>query len=191
MHKIRFASSNPEKILEVSQILGKKGIEVVPIKTDLKEIRSENQLEVAIEKAKTAFAIVKRPVIAEDTGVYFDAYENFPGAFPSFVFRELGYDGILRLLEGKNRKAHFKTIVAYFDGKTLKTFIGICAGRITGIPDEKKYQNIKLPYEAIFIPDGRKLRLSRTNKTEKHKFSHRSIAVGKFAEWFLGIKSRR
>ncbi|MEK6843282.1 MAG: non-canonical purine NTP pyrophosphatase [Candidatus Micrarchaeota archaeon] len=182
---ICFASSNPEKILEVRQILGKRKIEVVPINANLREIRSENQEEVAIEKAKTAFLIVKKPVIAEDTGVYFESYKNFPGAFPSFVFREIGYDGILRLLMGKNRKAYFKTIVAYFDGKSFKTFEGICRGKITNAPDVKKFQNLKLPYEAIFVPDGKKLRLSRMSKEEKNRFSHRSIAVGKFAEWFL------
>ncbi|MEK6954742.1 MAG: non-canonical purine NTP pyrophosphatase [Candidatus Micrarchaeota archaeon] len=184
MKTIHFASSNPEKILEVSQILARMGIKAIALKADLSEIRSEDQRQVAIGKAKTAHMLINKPVIAEDTGVYFSAYPSFPGVFPSFVFRSIGYGGILALLKGKKRGAYFKTIVAYFDGKSVRTFQGICRGKITNAPDSPKFQNPKLPYEAIFIPEGKKVRLSRMGKAQKNEFSHRAIAVRKFGDWF-------
>ncbi|MFH1750377.1 MAG: non-canonical purine NTP pyrophosphatase [Candidatus Micrarchaeota archaeon] len=182
---IRFASSNPEKIIEVSKILGKKGIRVIPISAELNEIRSEDQEEVAKAKARTAYGMARRPVIAEDTGVYFEAYANFPGAFPSFVYRSIGYAGILNLLAGRRRGAFFKTIVAYYDGKITKTFIGRLKGVITPRPDLPKYQNPKLPYEAIFRPQGSGLRLCRLTKEEKNSISHRGKATRAFAKWYL------
>ncbi|MFH0971276.1 MAG: non-canonical purine NTP pyrophosphatase [Candidatus Micrarchaeota archaeon] len=188
MKEIHFASSNPEKILEVGQILADCGIAVIPIETELNEIRSEDQAEIALQKAITAYSAIKKPVIAEDTGVYFGAYENFPGVFPSFVFKAIGYGGILRLLEGKKRDAYFKTIVAYFDGKNGKVFEGVCKGNIAQKPDSLKYQSPKLPYEAIFIPEGKRERLSRMGKAEKNSFSHRANAVRKFAVWYSKIK---
>ncbi|MFH1257489.1 MAG: non-canonical purine NTP pyrophosphatase, partial [Candidatus Micrarchaeota archaeon] len=87
-------------------------------------------------------------------------------------------------LHEKNRGAYFKTILAYFDGEKTETFEGICKGEITQVPDEKRYQNPKLPYEAIFVPSGKKVRFSRMSKQEKAEISHRAKAVRKFAEWY-------
>jgi len=169
-------------------ILGGMGINVHPVNAELHEIRSEIQKDVAVEKAKTAYSLLKMPVIAEDTGVYFEAYDDFPGAFPSFVFRSIGYGGIMALLKGKNRKAYFRTIVAYYNGKILRTFEGLCKGRITDIPDLPKFQNPKLPYEAIFVPSGKKVRFCRMTKDEKNAISHRARALRKFGNWFLKKK---
>lgn len=189
MKTIYFASSNPEKIIEVGQLLGKLEINVIPAKIELNEPRSINQKLVAIEKAKEAFCQIGKPVIAEDTGVYFEAYDNFPGTFPAYMFGALGYDGLLALMKGKsNRRAHFKTIVAYYDGKTSKTFEGILRGKITLKKDSKKFQNPKLPYEAIFVPINSIRRLSRFTKIEKNRISHRGIAMRKFGKWFLNQK---
>jgi XTP/dITP diphosphohydrolase len=187
-NNLLFASSNPEKIFEVSQVLSEYGIPITPLRMELNEIRSEDQILVAIQKAKTAFEHSKMPSLAEDTGVYFKAYDNFPGALPSFVFRSIGYDGIMRLLHEKSRQAYFKTILCYFDGETCLTFEGICKGEITTEPDEKRYQNMKLPYEAIFIPQGKKQRFCRMSKEEKAEISHRAKAVRKFAQWYLDRK---
>jgi XTP/dITP diphosphohydrolase len=185
---ISFASSNTEKISEVKKLLGEMGIEVWPIETELFELRSEDQDKVAVGKAKTAYSIIKKSVIAEDTGVYFEAYTNFPGTFPSYMFKALGYGGLLKLLEGKNRKAHFKTIVAFYDGDELKTFVGICKGKIAEKPDSLQFLNPKLPYEAIFIPDGSDKLLSRYSKEEKNLISHRGKAIRAFGRWYLRTK---
>ncbi len=185
MKTIHFASSNPEKIAEARQILGRVRIKVIPAEMELNEIRSEDQERIAIEKAKSAFLAIKKPVIAEDTGVYFNAYVNFPGVFPAFIFKAMGYGGLLRLLRGKDRGAHFKTVVAYHDGKNIKTFVGICRGTITKAPDSPAFRNQKLPYEAFFIPEGKAKRISRMDKAEKAEFSHRAKALRKFAAWFL------
>ncbi len=184
MKTIRFASSNPEKINEITKILSEFDVKVIPIKMNLREIRSENQQEIAKQKAISAFSFAGKPVIAEDTGIYFEAYENFPGTLPAFIFNSLGYEGILRLLERKERAAYFKTVLAFYDGRNLKTFSGICRGEITLTIDAPKFRNPKLPYEAIFKPAGRKARFSRMTKTQKAEISHRANATIAFAKWF-------
>lgn len=182
--KICFVSSNAGKIEEVSKHLKNFGIEVEGKVLDVPEISSDNQEEVAKEKAKYAAKAVGKPVIAEDTGVYFEAYKNFPGTHPKFVFESIGYGGIFKLLEGKSRKAFFKTVVSYCEpGKEPLVFVGICRGTIT----EKVIgvSHPRLPYDSIFIPDGDNRVFAEMTKEEKAEYSHRAKAIEEFAKWFL------
>lgn len=183
--KIYFVSSNPGKIREVKQILSKFGIKVETKRVELPEIKSESQEEISKEKARVASGLLNAPVIVDDTGIYFEAYTNFPGTNPKFVFFGIGYKGIFKLLKGESRKAYFKTTVAYCEpGKEPVTFVGLCKGRIAeevrGEIDEE------LPYDNIFIPEGETRTFAEMSKEEKAKYSHRARALEKFARWFLG-----
>lgn len=183
MKRIYFLSSNREKIKEVKLHLKKFGIKAIGMKKEIDEDRFERQEDIAKEKARKAAKLVKKPVIVEDTGLYLKAYRNFPGINAKFVFNCIGLKGILKLLEGKDRKAYFKTIVAYCKprGRPL-TFTGICKGRIS----KKIMKPItpKVPYDSIFITKGEKRTFSQMTKEEKARYSHRAKAVEKFAKWF-------
>lgn len=186
MKAIHFASSNRGKIEEVSKHLKSFGIAVHGNCIEMPEISSDDLETVAMEKAKAAANIIKRPVIVEDTGMYFRAYRDFPGTHPKFVFRSISYEGIFRLLEGKSRKAYFRTVVAYCEpGKGPKTFEGISRGKImdraAGKADEA------LPYDAIFMPEGETRAYSQMTKEEKAKTSHRARALEAFAKWFNSV----
>jgi len=183
MRKIIFVSSNPGKIEEVSKHLKNFGIEVVGKVLELPEVSSDDQEKVAKEKSKHAARVVGKPVITEDTGLYFDAYKNFPGTHPKFIFESIGYEGIFKLLQGKVRKASFKTMVSYCEpGKEPKVFAGICKGTITS--EAKGESHPRLPYDSIFIPDGDTRVFAEMTKEEKAKYSHRAKAIEKFAKWF-------
>ncbi|MDQ5875907.1 MAG: non-canonical purine NTP pyrophosphatase, partial [Thermoproteota archaeon] len=64
--------------------------------THLVEIQSDSLEEIAREKAKAAFAKVKRQIIVEDDGLFIDSLSGFPGQYSSFVFKTIGNDGILK-----------------------------------------------------------------------------------------------
>jgi len=183
MRKIIFVSSNSGKIEEISKHLKNFSIEVEGKILEMPEISSDNQEEVAKEKAKYAARIAGKTVITEDTGVYFEAYKNFPGTHPKFIFETIGYEGIMKLLERKNRKAFFKTVVSYCEsGKEPKVFIGICKGTITEKVIGESHP--RLPYDSIFIPDGDSRVFAEMTKEEKAKYSHRAKAMEEFAKWF-------
>ncbi len=184
MKSVHFASSNMGKIEEVSKHLKNFGILVRGECIEIPEISSDDLETVAMEKAKAAANVTKKPVIVEDTGLYFEAYRDFPGTHPKFVFRSIGYEGIFRLLEGKSRKAYFRTVVAYCEpGKEPKTFEGISRGeikeKVSGKPD------LALPYDVIFRPEEEARTYSQMTKEEKAKTSHRAKALEAFARWFL------
>jgi len=183
MKKIYFLSSNKEKIKEVKLHLKKFGIKVIGRKIEIEENKYERQEEIAKEKARKAAKLIKKPVIVEDTGLYLEAYKNFPGINAKFVFKCIGLKGILKLLEGKSRRAYFKTVVAYCKpNKRPGIFTGICKGRIS--TKIRKPVTPKVPYDSIFIVDGEKRTFSQMTKEEKAKYSHRAKALEKFAKWF-------
>ncbi|MBI2676155.1 MAG: RdgB/HAM1 family non-canonical purine NTP pyrophosphatase [Candidatus Aenigmarchaeota archaeon] len=186
MKTIHFASSNRGKIEEVTKHLKSFGIAVHGNRIEMPEISSDDLESIAKEKAKAASNIIGKPVIVEDTGLYFGACRDFPGTHPKFVFKGIGYEGIFRLLEGKSRKACFRTVVAYCEpGKEPKTFEGISRGEITegvsGKPDPA------LPYDAVFMPESDNRTYSQMTKEEKAKTSHRAKALEAFARWFNSV----
>lgn len=184
---IWLASSNQHKFDEMQKIFAEYGIELKQAKIEIIESDLPSLEASAEDKAVKAFAELKKPLIVEDTGVYFSAYNNFPGIYPKRMYLCLGFKGLLKLLEGeKNRKAYFKTVVCYFDGNLKKTF----SGELHGLMTEKVHDLDKnvLPYEKIFIPNGKNVTLSSISREEKNSFSHRAIASKKFAEWFLKKK---
>ncbi|MBI4448034.1 RdgB/HAM1 family non-canonical purine NTP pyrophosphatase [Candidatus Woesearchaeota archaeon] len=185
MKEIFFATSNYDKFEEAKKILEKYGINLLKSDIEVIEKKLPTEKETAIDKALTAMQRLQKSLIAEDTGIYFEAFQNFPGVNASFIFKTIGYEGVLRLLEGKNRKAFFRTTIAYYEpnGKIVN-FQGTCNGEIATKPSKE----ISFDYDTIFIPEGHKKTFSELTKEEKAKISHRAQALEKFAKWLTNKK---
>jgi len=183
MKTVFFSTANKHKVLELSKILSKEGIKVRQIKVEMQEPDLSSIEEVAEIKAKQAFAAIRKPVIAEDTGVYFSAYRNFPGHLAKRVYLGLGFKGLLALVKAaKNRKAFFKSVICFTkDGKRFHSFSGKLGGVL--LSRVVKLQKDRLPYEKIFRPKGFKQALAELSIEEKNRVSHRAIAARKFAAW--------
>jgi XTP/dITP diphosphohydrolase len=83
---------------------------------------------------------------------------------------------LANLIDKKDRKAQFKTIMTYFDenGKHF-VFEGIVHGKITS---EK--QGIEgFGYDPIFQPNGFKETFAQMPLSQKNEISHRGIALKK------------
>ena len=183
MKNITFASTNQNKFLEVQSILSTQSITVDFSQIPLVEIQSEFLEEIAREKAKTAFAKVGRQVIVEDDGLFIDSLSGFPGPYSSFVFKTLGNNGILKLLAGSTkRSAHFRSVIAFYNGITLS----ISDGRVGGRISDRVTEGGGWGYDPIFIPDGTDLTFAELKKS-KNEYSHRKRALEKFAQWYLKL----
>jgi XTP/dITP diphosphohydrolase len=183
MKTIHFATTNKHKFEEVKQILSEFNIDVKQLEIEKIEPRGEMMETIAKNAAELIANKVKLPIILEDTGIFFEAYNNFPGPLPRYIFESIGYKGILKLLEKENKDAYFKTVAAYCEpGQEPVLFEGISKGKIS----EKVVNKDKdvMPYERIFIPENSNKTLSDMSRTEKNKISHRSKAFRKFGEWY-------
>ena len=177
-----------KKIQKKGKKIGKKTkrkqekIELKQINIKLHEPKSNSVEKIAKAKAKQAFKKIGKPLIAEDTGIYFTALKNFPGTEPKRQYLKLEFKGLLKKIEGKKRNAFYKTVICFIDekGKT-KTFTGILKGKIT----KKVFLEKKdvMAYEKIFVPQGKKRVLAFFSRASKNKFSHRAKAAEKLKKF--------
>ncbi|MBU2589890.1 MAG: RdgB/HAM1 family non-canonical purine NTP pyrophosphatase [Nanoarchaeota archaeon] len=183
---VLFVTGNRNKFDEVKLMAEKHGINLLWSDLDVVEHKYDSVKEVSMAKALSAVKILNKPLIVEDTGIFFKDFNNFPGANAKVVFSGIGVDGILKILEGKNREATFVTSFAFIKpGMQPLTFMGECSGKIT----EKPSKVIDFAYDTIFIPDGDSRTFSEMSKEEKEKYSHRKKAVESFFTWFRETKN--
>ena len=187
MSELYFVSNNLHKYSEIKSMSNDKiiGLDLKFCKQDIIEIQNEKIEKIAIEKAKSAYNIVKKPIIIEDDGLFIKSLNGFPGQYSKFILKSIGNIGIIRLLKGSSdRSAYFKSIFVYNDGIIVKVFHGKIIGKISSTITEGGWG-----YDPIFIPLNRNnkkgitfAKLSQTNK--KNELSHRRIAFYKFIKWF-------
>ncbi|MBE0526443.1 MAG: non-canonical purine NTP pyrophosphatase, partial [Candidatus Thorarchaeota archaeon] len=106
-------------------------------------------------------------------------------SYAAFALKSIGYQGILKLLEGtEDRSARFVTAVGFCDGTHLESFVGEMKGTISEHPSGSE----GFGYDPIFIPDGFTKTYAELSFDEKIKISHRSKAFRKFLEWGTSIR---
>ena len=178
-----FASSNENKFLEIQSLYEKENKENVKIlfsSPAIKEIQSDSITEVAEDKAKKAFSIIKRPVIVEDDGLFIEELNGFPGVYSSFAFKTIGNKGILNLLaNNENRRAHFISVFSFFDGNAIETFHGETAGHITMDIFPSGWG-----FDPIFKPENEDSTYGELSIQRKNEISHRSKASRQFVRWY-------
>ena len=181
MKSLHFASNNHNKYVEIQSVLQKYSIDVYFSRTILTEIQSNFLIEIAIEKSKSAFEKISMPIIVEDDGLFIDELNGFPGQYSSYSFETIGNDGIIKLLiNSKTRIAYFKSVIVFYDGNILQSFVGERKGKIAHRPMGKGWG-----YDPMFIPDGIDLTFGQLHQeNRKEEFSHRTQALVKFASWY-------
>lgn len=181
--EIYYATGNAGKFEEVKQYMEQYApqIAIKQFDVDIDEIQSLDQQVVAIDKAKKAYALLKKPLLVDDGGIFLEAYNNFPGTFSKFVFQGIGFDGFFKLTE-HNNKAAFILELVYIDDKIMQNFQGKCEGTI--IKPQDLASHPKLPFTAIFKPNGSTKTLAELRNTPEFiKYSFRQQALQKFLNW--------
>lgn len=185
---IYFATSNRGKFIEAARITSGFGIKLKYLYLEKEEIQSNDLTEIASFAAKQAAESKKCPVVSEDAGFFVNALKGFPGPYSSYVFRTLGTDGILRLLEdGRDRGACFRAAVAFCTPRTRpECFTGV----VDGLVSRKPRGTHGFGFDPIFIPrqgDGRTF--AQMTTAEKNALSHRALAFARFSKWFLAKRA--
>ncbi len=181
--KIYFATTNAHKFSEVSALASRFGISLGMVEVELVEPQADSLREIVRAKVRQAYLAVKKPVIADDSGLFIPALRGFPGPYSSFVMKTVGNEGILRLLEGKDRGAEFVCAAGYFDGREEVVVEGKVAGKIA---DSVRGRG-GFGFDPIFIPCGYEKTFAEDPET-KQKLSHRAVA---FTSLFQKLVSSR
>jgi XTP/dITP diphosphohydrolase len=151
--------------------LGSKGIEV----------QDDDVRTVAKEAALSTYALARRPLFVEDSGLYIKSLNGFPGPYSSYVYRALGLEAVLRLLRGsESRDAVFVCAVALCMGKSsLKVF----EGRLEGHISATERGSNGFGYDPIFVPRGSRQTFAQMETAQKSAISHRFLALRSMADW--------
>lgn len=184
--KIVIATNNKRKIKEIKEILKEISsdlelltLEDVGINYDVEETGLSFEKN-SIKKAKEYYELCKIPVIAEDSGLCIEAFNNLPGIFSKRIFgnktdEELNNIIIENMKGVENRNAKFEAFYTYYDGKNIITSVGYIDGKILDtISGENGFS-----YDKIFYSNELNKRLSECTNEEKNSISHRRYGLKK------------
>lgn len=180
--RLYLVSSNQGKIRELTRLAEGCGIELVPLDVPKVEVQSESLLDIALYSATTAYLIARRPIIVEDSGLYIEHLNMFPGPMSSYVYRTIGVSGILKLMEGaKNRRATFESVIA-LAAPTLRG-VKLFRGRVHGTISEEPRGTGGFGFDPIFVPIGCGKTFAEMSIEEKNAISHRAAAFKAMSRW--------
>lgn len=182
-----FATANIHKFDEVRSLLSPMGFAVAMLKVKGDEIQSESLKEIAQTAVLNAFAKVHLPIFVEDAGLFVDALGGFPGPYAAYVYKTIHNRGILRLMEdAKDRRATFRSVIAYLDETQTEPicFEGESRGEITSA-ECKPIGKAAFGFDPIFQPLGSGKSFAEMAVEEKNCYSHRAMAIDKFAQWHM------
>ncbi len=170
--KIYFATTNQAKVKTLQRDLSKYNISVIQRSIDLIEPRSYDVQEIASSKIKQAYPQIKEPTIVVDAGFYIDELNGFPKAFVNFALETIGIDGILRLIDGKNRDCEFRECLAYMDQslKEPEYIITHVRGQLAENPRGVMQNHLWSKLSLIFIPKGTEKTLAEMSHNEYLKW---------------------
>ncbi len=178
--RVIFVTSNEGKYREVKEIGREYGVEVEWIREEYLEPQGSDLEEIARRSAEMLSEKLKEPFFIEDSGLFIEALNGFPGPYSSYVFKTIGNKGILKLMEGvENRNAYFLAVIAYFDGEKVLTFKGRVDGRIA----EEMRGDKGFGFDPIFEYNGRTF---AEMGDEKNLVSHRRKALDEFFGYIAG-----
>jgi XTP/dITP diphosphohydrolase len=111
--------------------------------------------------------------IIDDSGLFIDHLNGFPGVWSSFVQGTIGNKGILTLMSGAGKRgATFKCCIGCSIGGKDIIVTGVCGGVIL----EEERGSEGFGYDPIFSHDGQRT-FAEIPIDEKNGISHRGNAV--------------
>jgi XTP/dITP diphosphohydrolase len=180
-----FATGNINKFNEARSILSPYGLTVAMLRVKGDEVQSDSLKEIAQKSVINAYKKTRLPIFVEDAGLFIDALGGFPGPYAAYVYKTIHNSGVLKLMEGMaDRQGKFQSVIAYVDDTLCKpmSFSGESTGEIT-LTERKQLGKSGFGFDPIFQPCGSAKTFAEMSIEEKNGYSHRAMAIRKFAEW--------
>jgi inosine/xanthosine triphosphate pyrophosphatase family protein len=145
--KIVFVTSSDFKIKEnevfVAEATLSDGTPVSDLfEFDIRQVPIKEVLEVDLEamvmaEVTKAYREIKVPCVVEHAGLIFEGFESYPGGLTKPMWNALK-DKFITETHSAGRKVIARAVVAYCDGRGVKTFVGETPGKLAdaqGAPD--------------------------------------------------------
>jgi XTP/dITP diphosphohydrolase len=173
--RLRFLSSNPNKIAEAVAILSPAGFELIAVEKKLDEIQSADVEFLVRDKCIRAFRLIGRPVFVEHTGLFVEALNGFPGGLTQIFWDTLGAERVAALFGKNDGRAVARTRIGYCDGRCVHQFEGEVSGTLASEPRGDPSQ-----WDCVFIPEGSNQTFAEMGE-RKNEISMRRAALDRFA----------
>ena len=190
MRDLIFATNNPHKLREISEIIGKRFHILSLGDIGCNEEISEDAETIEGNASLKSWYIWKKlgkDCFADDTGLEIDALGGKPGVKSARYagdecIAENNIRKVLQEMEGvSDRKARFRTVISLIlDGKEIQ-FEGTVEGTILL---EKRGKD-GFGYDPVFLPDGCDQSFAEMAAEDKNRISHRGRATRKLIEYLM------
>jgi XTP/dITP diphosphohydrolase len=176
--RLRFLSSNANKIAEATAILAPAGFQVIAVEKKLDEIQSADVEALVRDKCIKAFRLIGRPVFVEHTGLFIEALNGFPGGLTQIFWDSLGADRVAGLFAREDDgRAVARTRIGYCDGRCVHQFEGEVSGTLASEPRGDRSQ-----WDCVFIPEGSDQTFAEMGE-RKNEVSMRRAALDRFVAY--------
>ena len=191
MKSLCFATNNNHKTEEIRALLGPffllKNLKDIGCTEELPETQPTIEGN-ALQKARYVFDHYGIACFADDTGLEVEALNGEPGVYSARYAGEQRNDHdniqllLSRLKNSSNRKARFKTVIAWVEEGRVETFEGLVYGTIIDTPRGTN----GFGYDPVFVPDGFHKTFAEMELADKNLISHRATAVKKLTNFLRG-----
>lgn len=164
MKKIFYITGNKYKFENAKKYAAKLRFNLIQKKMEIKEIQSDSIENIAKDKAKQAFDILKQPLIVSDSGWNIPSFRGFPGPFMHYINEWFDVEDFLKLMKGKKDKSIIlKYIICAISSKGLELFKKEIKGKFI-----KQARGNGLPSDRVIVLNGNKYTIAeRQNNNQE------------------------
>ena len=180
--RILFATGNENKIAEAREVFEPLGHTVEGLIIDGHRPNFDEPKDLGIEavaeaKISQALALIEgselqgSAILVEDSGIFLDAFPEWPGAESSDVERDIGLEGIIqRVNQSGERGTEYRAVAILSSENQVWKSQGVCRCTISNRP----LGSNGFGYDPIFIPDeGDGRTFGELSNEVKNQISHR------------------
>ena len=160
-----YVTGNDLKVKLAKEVFGKFGINIIQKNIETPEIQSLDCEEVANYSSSYAAEKLNVPVLKNDSGLFIDFLDGFPGALAKYAENTIKAEGFIKLLDGvENRSCYWVEVLSYCEPlKEPISFVSISKGTISqSVCEGRGYD-----YDKIFIPLGDERTFSQMSEEEQ------------------------
>ncbi len=174
MSRIGFITQNRGKVKELQAKAEAYEVNIEHIDAAYPELQADTLEEVALSALQYCRSRFPAPFIIEDSGLFVEALNGFPGPYSAYVYKTIGINGMQKLARA-GTPARFESVIGcYYQG--IKLFKGTVQGVITRARGQGGFG-----FDPIFEHNGRTF--GEMTRKQKNNVSHRSKAAASFLEW--------